>query len=231
MKVVQVFGAVLLAGTASIANASVGIDEASVSELMAQCSSAEGGSQAQLDCFALLAERIKQQEANQASSGESPVIKSLEGLRAVAEYADTESGLEISGNGCLVNILYYGNYYRISRRNISGLDLYSAQFNASQLQYEQTTQLQNSALTRVRAVMESGATAVSKGGSALESVALNFEPKSASASIGEYATSVASQLPAKQDQTFEFVLVHPQRANATNEIFNAFASFVQACKQ
>lgn len=232
MNVVKIFGAILLVGSASTAKAAVDFDQIPLSELMATCSSAESGSQAQLECFTVLSERIKEQGGTQGSSAnaDSPIVKSLEALRTVAEYQDAETGLSISGSGCVISVFYYGNHYRISRRNISAIDLFSVQFNASKLQYDQTTQVQSSVLSRVRGVMENGSTATSKGGAALESAVHNFEPMSANTSVGDYAVTVESQLSAQQEQTFEFVLVHPQRAPVTNDIFSAFASFVQACK-
>lgn len=235
MKALLGCAAVLIAGLASGANAANPIEfegaKLSIPELMEKCSRAEGGSEAQLKCYALLAQALKEQEnAKPAGTiGVSPAAEKLEALRSVAEYQDAESGLTIVGEGCQVAVFYYGNYYRISRRNVSSIDLIHAQFDASKMQYGQMSMIQGPSMTMIRGVVDGSSPATNKGGLALESVQHGFASKSAGQTIDEYANQVVSQLPGRSEQTFDFVLVHPKKAAESNEILNAFALFVQAC--
>jgi hypothetical protein len=79
--------------------------------------------------------------------------------------------------------------------------------------------------------MASGTNAAIRGGVALESAQNNFEPRSARTTIDVYANEVVTQLPAREDQAFDFVLIHPQRSQASAEIWTAFETFVNACSK
>ena len=78
--------------------------------------------------------------------------------------------------------------------------------------------------------MDDGFTAATWGGEALESTQHNFSPKSARTTIDAYADEVVGQLPAREDQAFDFVLVHPQRSDASADIWTAFEAYVAACR-
>jgi hypothetical protein len=69
-----------------------------------------------------------------------------------------------------------------------------------------------------------------RGGAALESTQLGIAPKTARASIAQYAVDVANQLDVTESQRIEFVLVHPARAAESDDIWNAFEDFIAACR-
>lgn len=231
------FGAIFaLVGLASTAQAEYtlnvrGTDYPLVA-LMDNCTAASGGSEAQLKCFNALTKLLKEQSG--AGGGAAPadlsVAGALDALRQVAQHQDADSGLMILGNDCNIQVLYYNNYFHMSRRNTSAIDLFSAKFDASRLLLEQTTQVQGQNLTWSKGLMEPGTMAKSVGGVGIESSELGFAPKSARASIGEYARTVAEQLPSREDMVFDFVLVHPKRSQLRPEIWAAFGNLVDACR-
>lgn len=160
-----------------------------------------------------------------------PVPQALADLRAAAQYEDDDTGLLIAGTDCSIQVTYFGNYYHLSRRNVSTIDLFSAQFDASQLQYDQITDVPSAQIPLSKAMMVDGAMAVMRGGMALDSNQDNFEPKSARSTLGAYANDVVGQLPAREDQAFDFVLIHPERRQVSADIWTAFETFVDSCKQ
>lgn len=188
----------------------------------------------------LVAERLeeerKQAELLQAEIEEAErqkklasVPEALEKLRALAQYQDDGSGLSIAGTDCNIRVVYFGNYYHLSRRNVSTLDLFSAEFDASQLRYDQTSHVSGTHIAVLRGVMDAGATASMRGGIEMDSSIHGFEPKSARVSLDVYASEVLSQLAVSENQTFDFVLVHPAKQQASADIQSAFKTFVDAC--
>lgn len=234
MKMLMCGLALSLAALASTAMAdpilNVDGEDYLLSTLLKNCQIGYEDPEAQIACVNAVSQLLEEQngggEENNATVGEA-----LDALRAVAQYQDDESGLIITGSFCSVQILYFNNYFHISRRNISSLDLFSAQFNASKLQFDQTVAVQGAQAPLLKGMMEPGATAEMRGGVAMESMANNFEPRSPRTTMDVYATEVASQLPVIEDQDFDFVLIHPERSQEGAEIMGAFEAFVAACKQ
>lgn len=188
----------------------------------------------QLEAERLEAARLKaQQQAEQLEAERqrklASVPKALEDLRAVAQYQDNDSGLSIVGTDCNIRIVYFGNYYHLSRRNVSTLDLFSAEFDASKLKYDQIADVPGAQVPVLRGVMVDGATAATRGGMGIDSELHNFEPKSARSTLDAYAGQVVSQLAPSEQQTFDFVLVHPARAQTNVDIRSAFETFASAC--
>jgi hypothetical protein len=232
MKMLMYGFATSLAVLASGANADqvlvVDGEEYLLSALMENCQSITGDPAAQISCFSALSQLMDEQ-SNGGQADEASVTAALDALRAVAEYQDDDTGLSIGGAGCNIHIVYFNNYFHISRRNISSIDLFSAQFNASKLQYDQTVQVQGSQTPLSKGFMESGANAATRGGIALESTQHNFEPRSPRTTLGVYADEVVGQLPATEVAAFDFVLVHPNKSDASADIWNAFEDFVNTC--
>lgn len=200
-----------------------------LSTLMTSCQQMTDDAAKQVACFNDLA-KLMAEQAGGAPKATVSVPDALAGLREVAQYQDDDSGLVIAGTDCNVQIIYYGNYYHISRRNISTLDLFTARFDASKFQYDQLSKGQGGTPSLAKGVMEAGATAAIRGGAELDSSKLKFAPRSPRASLDAYAVEVMDQLAARDTPTFEFVLVHPQHQAASDDIWNAFETFVEACK-
>jgi len=201
-----------------------------LSTLMANCQTETDDPVAQISCFREVSKLVEEQ----SKADVDPVISvpdSLEALRNLAEYQDDETGLILTGSDCNVQILYYNNYFHISRRNVSSIDLFSATFDASRLQMDQIAEVQGAQAPLYKGKLGDGAQAASLGGMALDSSQHNFTPKSARASIGDYAVQVSGELAHANGQEFEFVLVHPMKANLNAEIWGAFKTFAKACQQ
>jgi len=203
--------------------------EYELSALMENCQKITGAPEAQLACFNSLSQLIEKQNA-QTQDGGSSVPAALNALKSAAQYQDADSGLSILGTNCSIQIVYYNNYYYLSRRNVSSIDLFSAQFDASKLQYDQTSEVRGAQAPLFKGVMENGSSATTHGGIALESKDHNFEPKSARAAMDAYAIEVVGQLQSRQEQTFDFVLVHPNKNGASGNIWTAFENYVNACR-
>lgn len=228
-----IFGLTLalgLSASAAQAGMTVEIDgtEYPLVALMDNCGNASGGDEARLACFSALTKLLKDQNTDPKVA--LSITQALEELKAAAQHQDDESGLSIDGNECLVTIVYFNNFFHISRRNVSTIDLFSAKFDASKMQYDQTKQVNGSSMTWSKGLMELGATAVSTGGLALDSKQKGFSPKPANKTLSDYAKSVADELTKKEEQTFDFVLVHPSRKQDSAKIWDAFETFVSACK-
>ncbi len=203
--------------------------EYEISVLMDNCTKITGAPEAQLACFNSVSELLEKQNVV-APDNSASVTNALNALRTVAQYQDDGSGLSIAGADCKIQILYFNNYYYLSRRNVSSLDLFSAQFDVSKLQYDRTAEVRGAQAPLYNSLMENGAKATMHGGIALESNQYKFEPKSARMRMDTYANEVVSQLPAIEDQAFDFVLVHPARSKASADIWRAFEAFVDACQ-
>lgn len=233
MKLLMCGFAISLSIVASDARAELTLNidgqDYSLSALMENCQSLAADPAAQIACFSAVSKLVEDQ-ANQGQERVVSVPESLEALRSVAQYQNDETGLVIAGSECRIQVLYYNNYFHISRRNVSSIDLFSAAFDVSQFQYDQMTEVQGAQLPLIKGKMDAGAAAAMRGGVALESSQNNFAPKSSRTSIGEYAIEVADQLAPKEGQEFDFVLVHPDRRQSSAEIWGAFKTFVEACK-
>lgn len=201
-----------------------------LSALMENCQSLADDPSAQIACFSAVSKLVEDQ-AGAVQQNVVSVPDALEALRDLAEYEDELTGLSIAGTGCKVEILYYNNYFHISRRNVSSIDLYSATFDASKLQYDEVSEVRGAQAPLYTGVLDDGSTAKMLGGVALESSQLNFEPKSARMSIGDYAVEVADQLETNEGEEFDFVLVHPAKEKSNAKIWSAFETFVEACKR
>lgn len=200
-----------------------------LSHLMANCQSITDDPAAQINCFGAISKLLEEQTTGTEESVVS-VATELDALRTVAQYQDDDSGLTIAGSDCKIHVLYFNNYFHISRRNISTIDLFSAQFDASKLQFDQMGEVQGAQAPLLKGLMASGENATVRGGVELDSAQNGFEPRSSRATIEVYANEVAGQLSPIESQAFDFVLVHPQRSQASAEIMGAFEAFVNACK-
>lgn len=204
-------------------------EEYLLSALTENCQSITGDPAAQVACFTALSKLLDEQSSADPVS-EVSVTEALDALRAVAQYLDEDSGLLIAGSDCTIHILYFANYFHISRRNVSTIDLYSAQFDAAQFLPDQTVAVQSGQALLSKGFMDAGANAAMRGGMALDSTQLGFSPRSPAASIDAYANEIVGQLPATQAQSFDFAMVHPQRSHASADIWNAFETFVNVCR-
>jgi hypothetical protein len=205
-------------------------EEYLLSSLLENCQRITGDPEAQMDCISAISQLLAA-KSGEAQETAVSVTQALDALRAVAQYQDDESGLSITGSDCSIHIVYFNNYFHISRRNISTIDLFSAQFDASKLQYDQIVEVQGAQAPLLQGFMAPGTNATMRGGVALESAQHNFSPRSPRTTMDVYANEVVSQLPAKEDQTFDFVLIHPKRSQASADIWSAFETVVKACKQ
>jgi hypothetical protein len=200
-----------------------------LSALVENCQNITDDPAGQVACFnsisTLMAEQAPQGQADAAS-----VTTSLDALRAAAEYQDDDSGLSIFGSDCSIQIVYFDNYFHISRRNISELDLISAQFDASKLQMDQTGQIPGTQTPLLRGMLQDGAVATTHGAFGLESSLQNFTPRSPRTTLDAYAIEVIAELEPVESQSFDFVLIHPQRGEAAAEIWGAFQDFATVCK-
>lgn len=197
-----------------------------ISSLMQSCADANGGSDAQLKCFITLTGLVKEQAG--AAQVNLSAADALDALRKVAQHQDADSGLIIDGAECRIQITYYNNYFHMSRRNVSSIDLVTAEFDAAQVQLDQVQRADAGGVAK--GFLQLGGTAVSKGGAALESADLNFPTKPAQASMQDYVQTVSAQLATRQSDSFDFVLVHPKRSQISNDIWKAFDVFVRACQ-
>jgi len=111
-----------------------------LTELTAHCQSMEEDPVAQIGCFNAVSALLEQQTSAPAAAPTADVASALDALRNVAQYEGAETGLTISGEGCNAHIVYYANYFHISRRNVSSLDLYSAKIDMSKLALNDTAQ-------------------------------------------------------------------------------------------
>ena len=198
-----------------------------LSHLTQNCQNIKDDPAAQIACFNELSQYLEEKPA-ESQVTDAAVTEALEALRTVAQYQDKESGLLIAGSSCNIRIDYYTNYFHISRRNISSIDLYSAEFDASKIQQDKTVRSQNPPL--LIGNMDNGENATMRGGAALESSQYNFPPRSPAASLDAYASEVVAHLPTTENQEFQFVLFHPQRNDAGSEIWGAFTAFAEVCR-
>ena len=199
-----------------------------LSTLTANCQSIQEPT-AQIACFGALSKLIEAQSGAQETDAEA--ISHATGLlQASAQFGDEQSGLTITASGCNVRFDYYGNYFHISRRNISSIDVFSAEFDASQILVEQIAPAQGGTVPMLRASMAPGSAAILRGGQALESAHNSFAPRAPGVALGDYAAEVVGQLQGWESATFDFVLIHPEHADATDQIWASFNELVSACR-
>lgn len=217
--------------TTAIAEQMIIVDgeEYALSSLTANCQSIANDPAAQIACFSALSRLMEEQSAG-AQEPDVDVVETLNALRAVAEYQDNDSGLLITGADCNINVVYFGNYFHISRRNVSTIDLFSAEFDASKLQFDQISEVRGAQVPLLAGKMAPGASAVMRGGAQLDSTLDGFEPKSSRATLADFAAGIVGDLPVSEGQSFDFVLVHPERNDASAEIWTAFETFVETCR-
>lgn len=206
-------------------------NEYTLTALMENCQTMGDNPAAQVACFNAVSALLDQQSAEPETSTAASIPEALEALRAVAQYEDGESGLVIQGADCNAQILYYANYFHVSRRNVSSIDLFSAQLDMSKVASEQTVEAAGGLANLAKGAMHSGAVAATLGGEAISSAENGIAPKSARMTIAEYATSVADQLAPNESSEFDFVLVHPAKQQSSAEIWAAFQNYAQACQQ
>ena len=222
--------ATVLAATGAQAEQMVRVDgeDYKLSDLTANCQSITNDPAAQIACFASLSQLMAEQGNGADDSG---AIAAASGtLMDAAQYQDDESGLLISAEGCELTVVYYGNYFHISRRNISSVDIFAATFDAGQLQLDQTLPVQGSQVPMLRASLTFGSTAKLRGGMAMESGPGSFHARAPGMPLADFAREAIGMLPVSESQTVDFVLVHPQRNAASAEILSAFQGYVNACQ-
>jgi len=205
-------------------------EEYLLSDLTANCQSITDDPAAQITCFSALS-KIMEEQASEAQATDVSVVETLAALQAVAQYEDDDTGLLISGTDCRIHVLYFNNSFHISRRNVSSIDLISAQFDASKLQFDEVSEVRGAQVPLLSGEMDVSATAVMRGGIELDSSRDGFEPRSPRTTLGVYAQEVATVLTPTEDQTFDFVLVHPQRSADSDAIWAAFEAFTAACRK
>lgn len=195
--------------------------------LMENCQAMAGDPAAQVACFNAVSVLLEQQTAEPEPTAFASVPDALEALRAVAQFQDDNSGLIILAEACTAQIVYYANYFHISRRNLSSIDLFSVRLDMSRVDIGQTTA---GAGLLSKGVMVPGAVAATIGSEAIESGQNNFAPKSARMTLPEYAIEVTNQLTPRESATFDFALVHPAKRQSSTQIWNAFQAYASACQ-
>ncbi|MFK7751404.1 MAG: hypothetical protein AB8B51_02530 [Sedimentitalea sp.] len=205
--------------------------EYTLTALMENCQSMGDTPAAQIACFNAVTTLLDQQSNDTQPGTTASVPEALNALRTVAQYQDTDSGLMIVGSDCNAQILYYANFFHVSRRNVSSLDLFSTRFDASEVAYDQIAQAPGGQAHISRGAMHTGAVAATIGGMAIESAKYNIAPKPGRMTIADYASEVANQLTASESSQFDFVLVHPAKHQSSAEIWGAFKTYVQACQR
>ena len=200
-----------------------------MSDLMATCQGMTDNPDGQIACFGNVA-RLLEEQTGQQPQTELSVTQALDALRSAAEYRDAGSGLTITGSDCFVQVLYYNNYFHISRRNISTVDVFSAKFDASNIDIDQVSLNRRGQEPLSTGVLDSGSVAVVQGGMALESAQNGFASRSPGTALQVYASEVIDQLPSRESGSFDFVLVHPQHSDTSDQIWSAFEDFVSACR-
>ena len=201
----------------------------SLSQLAANCQSMADAA-GQIACFTALSKLVAEQSSSTNEDKAAAIENALQALKSAASYSDADSGLDISGSSCEIQMTYYGNYFHISRRNISTIDLLSATFDASNLRIDQVIPVQGAQVPVLQGTMANGANAKTQGGLGLDSARDNFVSRPAGATLQDYAHEVVSVLPVRQNQTFNFMLVHPNRDAQRSEIWTAFETFVKTCQ-
>lgn len=222
---------VLTSGVAAEVLVNVDGKEYTLTALMENCQSMGDNPAAQIACFNAVSALLEKQNATPPAAVNSSIPEALNALRDAAQYEDGESGLIVQGNECKAEILYYANYFHVSRRNVSTIDLFRTQFDASKIAFDETIQVSAGQSHMSKGAMQSGAVAATIGGGTIDSAQYNLAPKPGRMSIADYAREVANQLPANESGEFNFVLVHPAKQQSSTEIWTAFKAYVDACQR
>jgi len=90
-------------------------EDYTLSALMENCQRITGDPAAQISCFTAISSLMDEQ-ANAPQEIDVSITETLDALRAVAQYRDDDSGLLINGSDCNIHVVYYNNYFHISRR-------------------------------------------------------------------------------------------------------------------
>lgn len=205
-------------------------NEYELTDLIARCQSMDADPAAQISCFNAVSTLLEEQTGSAEIPEALPAAEALNKLRGLAEYEDSETGLMIRGAECTAQIIYYGNYFHVSRRNVSSLDLFSVQFDASDVAPGGIDKTGGQQAFLSRGTMRPGAVASAIGGVGLSSAQFDFAPRSPRATLAEYAVEVVDQLPPEDSSAFDFVLVHPAKQQASDEIWAAFDTYLAACQ-
>jgi|GEM_PF-3342994 len=203
--------------------------EYTITALTENCQSLSDEPQAMAACFTALSQLIERQSGGPQTEV-LDVLPALDNLRIAAEVQNDDSGLSILGTGCTIQVVYYANYYHVSRRNVSQLDLYSVEFDVSEIQFDEFDEVRGAQAPLVSGLMIDDTTATTRGNVGLDSSANGFDAKPGRTDVGDYALEIVDQLQADEDQSFDFVLVHPDRRDDSDAIWEAFERFVDACK-
>ncbi len=201
-----------------------------LTDLMENCQSMSDNPVAQVSCFSAVSALLESQSTPTPTESSASIPEAFEALRDVAQYVDEGSGLIIRGAECNAQFLYFGNYFHVSRRNLSSLDLFSTQIDASKVDYDQIVQTTGNQVYMSRGTMLDGSVAKTSGGLAIESAQYNIAAKPARMTIADYAVQVAGQLTAKESNEFDFVLVHPAKQQSSAAVWGAFKTYIEACQ-
>ena len=210
--------------------------EYTLTALMENCQSMVDKPEAQIACFGAVSKLVEQQSPEAQSGNAAPTVSAvstsdaLEALRNVAEYQDNQSGLIIQGSECKAQIIYYANYFHVSRRNVSSMDLFSTRFDASEIANDKTVQSSPDQAHMSKGYMRAGSVAEVTGNTTIDSAQYNIAPKPGRMAIADYAVQVVDQLEADENNEFAFVLVHPEKNQSSGEIWNAFDTYVDTCQ-
>ncbi|WP_299732168.1 hypothetical protein [uncultured Tateyamaria sp.] len=204
--------------------------EYTLTALMENCQTLVKDPAKQIACFNAVSTLLEQQTSQAEPETPTDAPAALEALRTVAQYEGDDSGLIIRGTDCNAQILYYANYFHISRRNVSSIDLFSTRFDASKVDHDKISRAAGGQALVSKGAMHSGAIAASIGGQAMDSAQYGIAPKSARMTVADYAVEMAEQLTATESSEFDFVLVHPAKQQSSTQIWNAFDAYLAACQ-
>lgn len=234
MKMLTVCFASMFGVLSSAASAEVFLNvngtEYTLTALMENCQTMGDDPAAQVACFNAVSALLDEQTAEETIVTNSSVPEALDALRAAAQYEDADSGLIIEGDACNIHVLYFANYFHISRRNVSSIDLFSSRIDVSQLDASQTGQGAGGQTFIANGVMFPGAVASTISGEAFDSAQYGFAPKTGRSTTGEFAMEVVGQLTPNESAQFNFVLVHPAKQQSSAEIWTALRTLAQACQ-
>jgi len=203
--------------------------EYTIMALTENCQSFLADPPAMAACFTALSQLIERQSGD-PQAVVLDVLPALENFRMAAEVQNDDSGLTVLGTGCTIQVVYYNNYYHVSRRNVSQLDLYSVELDVADIQFDEFDEVRGAQAPLVSGLMVDDTTATTHGNVGLDSSANGFDAKPGRTAVGDYALEIVDQLQADEDQSFDFVLVHPDLRDNSDAIWEAFERFVDACK-
>lgn len=227
----QCLAVVMLWATAAQAEQMIIVDGESyrLSHLTRNCQSITDDPAAQIACFGALSRLLEEQASAPAVNAEL-IAARLTTLQSAAEHRAEDTGLLIEAADCKLHLTYYGNYFHISRRNISTIDVISVSLDAAALDLTRLAPATAGPVPQMQAAVLPGATAAVRGGFGLDSDIDRFTPRAPQMTLDAYAQSIVAELSPREVTDFDFVLVHPARAAAQAEIITAFRDFAAACQ-